>query len=66
MYPFPWIQVQILRFSMLKEACQADSIVGQVWLFSYDHHIIFPSLCIHLQQLLAIWGQPLAFAAFIA
>lgn len=56
-YPLFRVQVQVLSFSMLKEACQPDSVVSEMRFFPNDHYVVFPSPCVHLQQLLTIEGS---------
>ena len=56
-YPFLRIQVQVLGSSMLKKACQPDPVVSEMRFFPNDHYVVFPSLCVHLQQLLTIEGS---------
>ena len=42
---------------MLKEACQADPVISEMRFFPNDHYVVFPSSCVHFQQLLAIEGS---------
>jgi hypothetical protein len=49
-----WIQVEILHFAMLKEACQSNSVVGQVRLFANDNDVVFSALRVELHDFLAI------------
>jgi hypothetical protein len=42
---------------MLEEARQPDSIVCQMRFFSNNDYIIFPSLCIHLEELFTVQSR---------
>ena len=53
-HPVLRIEVQVLHFPVLKEACQSNSIVSQMRLFTNDNDIVFSALCVKLQDFLAV------------
>jgi hypothetical protein len=53
-YPFLGIKIEVFDFSMLKEARQADAIVGQMGFFSNDNNVVLSPLDIILHQFLTV------------
>jgi hypothetical protein len=59
-HPTVWIEVEILHFPVLKEACQSNSVVGQMRLFANNDNVVLPVLRIELEDFLAAHTQHLS------
>ena len=52
-YPVKRVQVQVLHLSVVKEACKADPVVGNVRLLANDEDIVLAGAGVEFQQLLS-------------